>query len=296
MTKLAVVVNPTKFADVERAREELARELRQFGIREFAWLPTTAADVGTGQARKAVADGAEMVLSWGGDGTVRAVSMGLLETDVPIGILPGGTGNLVAKNLRLPKGMHGALAVALGGSTTRIDVNEVDLGDGVRRLSILMCGMGLDAAMMDLPEQLKATLGSGAYVVAMARHLLGGALPISIQVDDEMPRLLPARAVLVANFARMQMGIKLINDADATDGELSIIAIKLRNLWEWNSTVRDTVLRRRASGHHRLQLRGRRVELRADDPWPREIDGDLVESGDYLAVKVLPSAIKVRVR
>lgn len=296
MAGIAVVVNPTKFGDLDKAHDDLARQLHRLGIDEFAWLPTTAEDTGTGQTKQAVADGAEILLSWGGDGTVRSVAMGLLGTGVPLGILPGGTGNLVAKNLGLPKAMHGALAVALGGAETRIDVNRVDLGDGVDRLSILMCGMGLDAAMMDLPEQMKAVLGSGAYVVAMGKNILGGALPISIKVDDEHARLIPARAVVVANFARMQLGIHLINDASATDGKLSIMAMKLRGVKDWSSTITETMMRRTAHGHHRLQLRGKRVVLSAAEAWPREIDGDLVEPGNYMAVEVIPSAVAVRVR
>lgn len=293
---VAVVVNPTKFGSVAEAKAQLEHELKRFGIEEFDWLPTTADDVGTGQTKQAVANGADLVLSWGGDGTVRAVAQGLVGTDVPLGILPGGTGNLIAKNLGLPKKMHGALGVAMGGKTTRIDVNEVDLGDGVPRLSLLMCGMGLDAAMVESPERLKAILGAGAYAIATLKHLFGGALPISIKVDDDTPRLTPARMVVVANLAKMQMGIKFINDAAADDGKLSIMAAKLRNLGEWESTFRHIALRRTGHGKHRIQLSGERVELNTTEPWPREIDGDIVDAGTYMSVKVLPKALRVRVR
>lgn len=293
---VAVIVNPTKFSDVTKAKAELAHELKQFGIRDFDWLPTTAADVGAGQARQAVANGADLVLAWGGDGTVRAVAEGLMDSDVPLGILPGGTGNLVAKNLGLPKKLHGALAVAMGGRTTRIDVNQVDLGDGVARLSLLMCGMGLDAAMVESPERLKAILGAGAYAIATLRHLFGGALPISIKVDDDTARLTPARMVVVANVAKMQLGIKFINDASPDDGQLSIMAAKLRNLGEWETTLRHIAFRRTGKGKHRLQLSGKRVELTTTEPWPREIDGDIVDPGTYMSVQVLPKALRVRVR
>lgn len=296
MAAVAVVVNPTKFKDVDKAKAELAKEFAAFGVTEFDWILTTAEDTGTGQARKAAADGAELVFSWGGDGTVRSVAHGLLDTGVPLGILPGGTGNLVARNLDLPLNLHGAVAVALGGGSTKIDVNEVDLGDGVQRISLIMCGMGLDAAVIESPEKVKAMLGAGAYAVATVQNLFGPAKPVIVTVDDGLPRRVPARMVLVANFGKVQMGIEFVSNTSATDGELVVLVAKLRNLMEWGSTTRNVLLRRRAHGKHRLQLTGKTVELRTTEPWPRELDGDLVEPGDYMKVTVLPGALTVRVR
>lgn len=294
--KIAVVVNPTKFKDIAEAKAELKEELKAYGIKNWKWIQTTAKDTGAGHTRKAVKDGATMVLSWGGDGTVRAVAEGLLGSGVPLGILPGGTGNLVAKNLKLPTKLHGALAVAMGGATKDIDVNQVDLGDGEKHLSILMCGMGLDAAMMDSPERVKAIMGGGAYAVAAVQNLFGSAKPITIQVDDDVPRHTPARMVVVGNFGTVQMHVKFIADADPTDGELTVLVAKLRNLGEWAATGRDTLIRTTPKGKHRLQLRGKKVVIEADDVWPREIDGDLVDPGSYMAVEVLPGALTVRVR
>ena len=136
MAPITVIVNPTKFPDLESAHDALDRQFANFGIAEYDWVLTTAEDTGAGQTKAAVESGAEMVISWGGDGTVRAVAMGLLGSDVPLGILPGGTGNLIAKNLDLPDSLSGALGVALGGGALAVDVNDVDLGDGVRRISM----------------------------------------------------------------------------------------------------------------------------------------------------------------
>lgn len=293
---IAVIANPIKFKDLDKARAELTAELQKFGITDYDWLPTTAEDVGTGQAKQAVANGADMVLSWGGDGTVRAVAAGMLNTGIPLGILPAGTGNLVAKNLGLPTKLHGALAVALGGGTTSIDVNMVDLGDGVEQVSILMCGMGLDAAMMESPERVKAILGAGAYAVAAVQNLFGDAKPITIRMDGDRPRITPARMVVVANFGTVQMHVKFVADADAQDGKLTVLVAKMRNVGEWLQTGTDTLLRRTPSGKHRLQVEGSAVTLQTTEPWPREIDGDLVDPGDYMYIKVLPGALDVRVR
>jgi diacylglycerol kinase (ATP) len=296
MAPITVIVNPTKFPDIEDAHDALDRQFANFGISEYEWVLTTAEDTGAGQTKAAVEAGAEMVISWGGDGTVRAVAMGLLGSDVPLGILPGGTGNLVAKNLGLPSSLSGALGVALGGGALPIDVNDVDLGDGVRRISLLICGMGLDAAVIDSPEKLKERLGSAAYATAAAKNLIGDAKPLAIQVDDELPRRVAARMAIVGNFGRMQMGVNLFDNADATDGELAIFVAKLRGIRESIKTGTNVMLRRKAKGKHRLQLSGKKVEFRTSEDWPREVDGDLVEPGDYMAVEVIPGAITVRVK
>lgn len=296
MGGIAVILNPTKLSNLDEARAQMAKELAAFGVTDFAWVPTTAEDTGEGQARAAVADGAEMIFSWGGDGTVRAVAAGMLNSGIPLGIIPGGTGNLVAKNLDLPTNVHGAVAVAMGGGAETIDVNEVDLGDGVRRISLLICGMGLDAAIIDSPERLKAMLGPGAYATAAVKNLFGEAKPITVTIDEELPRRVPARMALAGNFGKMQMGVNLFDDCDATDGQVAVFVAKLRGLREFLSTGRGVALHRTAHGKHRLQLSGKNVVFKTTEPWPREIDGDLMDPGDFMSIKVLPGALTVRVR
>lgn len=296
MGGIAVVVNPTKLKDPDESRRDLAKELSVFGVDDFAWIPTTAEDTGEGQARAAVADGADMVLSWGGDGTVRSVAMGMLDSHVPLGILPGGTGNLVAKNLDLPTNVHGAVAVAMGGGAKTIDINEIDLGDGVRRISLLVSGMGLDAAVIESPERLKALLGSAAYAASALKNLAGEAKPITVTVDEELPRRIPARMALIGNVGKMQMGVTVFDHCDPTDGKLAVFIAKLRGLREAASTGRDVILHRSATGKHGLQLAGEKVVFETTEPWPREIDGDLVEPGTYMSARVLPKALTVRVR
>lgn len=297
-----MIVNPTKFSDLDKARATLTAEFAKFGLTEddFDFILTTAEDTGAGQTKKAVEDGAEMVMSWGGDGTVRAVAFGLLGTDVPMGILPGGTGNLIAKNLDLPTSLSGAVGVALGGGVKAIDINEVDLGDGVRRISLLISGMGLDAAIIDSPERLKAKLGPAAYAASGIKNLIGSAKPLTIKVDDEVPRRVTARMALVGNFGGMQMGVDLFDNADPTDGELAVFVAKLRGVREFILTGKSVAWSQffggTAKGHRRIQLSGKSVELTTTEPWPREIDGDLVEPGTYMAFKVLPKAVKIRVK
>lgn len=126
--RAAVVVNPTKFSDVGRVRRQVARACRKHGWADPLWLETTPEDTGTGQTREAVEAGVDLVCALGGDGTIRTVGAELAGTATPMGLLPGGTGNLLARNLELPiDSLDSCLTVALTGQDMRIDTCLLDL-------------------------------------------------------------------------------------------------------------------------------------------------------------------------
>jgi len=128
LRRAAVVANPTKFTDVEAVRMRVANVMRTEGYGEPLWYETTVTDPGTGQARQALADGAVLVCALGGDGTMRAVAQGLVGTGIPMGLLPGGTGNLFARNLDVPvDSLERALLVALTGQNQRVDVGRLQV-------------------------------------------------------------------------------------------------------------------------------------------------------------------------
>lgn len=120
--RLAFVANPSKegVADLE---EEVRRVVHDAGLPDPLWYETTVEDPGTGQTRRALQDGADVVVAVGGDGTVRAVAAEMVGTGRPMGLLPVGTGNLLARNLDLPVTEPAqALAVVLSGVDRPIDV------------------------------------------------------------------------------------------------------------------------------------------------------------------------------
>src|SRR5690606_34246184 len=144
---------------------------------------TTVEDPGRGQAEQAVREGAQVVCSLGGDGTVRAVASGLVGTQTALGILPAGTGNLLARNLDLPvDSFDTAVRVALTGRNRRIDVGELLVGDTdaqgepvgerVSHYFLILAGIGLDAAIVgDTSEDLKKRVGWPAYMLSGLKNL-----------------------------------------------------------------------------------------------------------------------------
>lgn len=119
----AVIFNPSKTADGERLRELVRQVCAEIGLGEPLWFETTVEDPGRGQTHEALHRGASVVIAAGGDGTVRAVASVMAGTGVPMGLLPVGTGNLLARNLDLPLGDdRETVAVALTGRTRAIDI------------------------------------------------------------------------------------------------------------------------------------------------------------------------------
>ena len=95
---MAVVYHPRK-VKLASLRRSVERAQQDAGWGETRWYPTTPDDAGQGHTRQAIEDGASVVAAAGGDGTVRAVAEALRGTDVPLALIPQGTGNLLARNL-----------------------------------------------------------------------------------------------------------------------------------------------------------------------------------------------------
>ena len=115
--RVAVIYNPIRIAEEFRRRVE--SELERGGWTETLWLQTSKEDAGTAMTAQAVKEEVDIVLGIGGDGTIRMITDGLAGTGIPLGLIPAGTGNLLARNLKLPLDHVDALNAALGGHTER---------------------------------------------------------------------------------------------------------------------------------------------------------------------------------
>jgi diacylglycerol kinase (ATP) len=291
-----VIVHPGKVGDRAQAQARLAGFAEAAGHQMPTWVETTAADPGPLQAHRAVADGADLVMVWGGDGTMIGVAAALEGTGVPLGILPGGTGNLLARNLGIPLDLADAAAVAFTGDDRTIDLLDVALGRGERRVSAVMSGAGWDAEMMAAPEARKRRLGWGAYAIEGVLGLRSKPMSLRISVDGGPEHRLAGRTVLVANVGMLVAGLMLVPEARPDDGLLDVLVIDPTSPADWIRTTAGIITRTgRDTDPSRVRFRGSEVAISTGHVRKRQIDGDLVTPGSGLNVRVLPRALVIRV-
>ena len=303
LKRAGIIVNPTKFTDLDAVRARVTTTCLAQGWGEPIWLETTIADPGTGQARRAVEEGAAVVCPLGGDGTVRAVATALVGTETPLGPLPGGTGNLLARNLDLPfDSIEKALVVALTGQNVRIDVGRLSVDPSGQHavpdehLFLVMAGVGLDAAIMaGAQERLKARVGSAAYVVSGFQNFLGPQFRVRMKVDGEGEFARRTRTVIVGNCGRLFGGLVLMPGARLDDGVLDSVVLSPRGVVGWSAVAGHVVTRQRR-GHPLIDRHaGQEIHIELDQPQEVQLDGDTIGTARSMTARVDPLALVVRV-
>ena len=307
--RVGVVYNPSK-PGVAVAIEILERILAANGHPKALVRTTRVDEPGSEAARELIAEGVDLLIAAGGDGTVRAVAAALAHHEGPkprLGILPMGTGNLLARNLYIPvSDVAACVNIALNGAGQDVDAIEMSTmgttGEETEHTFFVMSGAGFDALVMnDTNEEIKAKFGWVAYVQSGMKHMLGRSHPVHISVDGGEPRILPMRSVLVANCGRLQGGIRLADMTDVHDGKLEVIVASPRDLVEWGLLMAK-VMRRTILGSPRIELPvirhlvGSEVVLEfPDGAQPVEVDGDPAPSAHRISARVLPAAVEVAV-
>jgi diacylglycerol kinase family enzyme len=120
--RVAVILNPIKVGDLYAFKGRVLEVVEREGWNYPLWFETTVEDPGQGQAQAALEAGVDLIVTAGGDGTVRAVCEEAARTGVAVGVIPLGTGNLLARNMGLPLNTREALDVAFGGQDRAIDL------------------------------------------------------------------------------------------------------------------------------------------------------------------------------
>ena len=312
LKRAGVVVNPTKFADLPMVRERITATCHANGWGDPMFYETTVEDPGAGQAAQAVRDGADLVCSLGGDGTVRNVAEALIGTETPLGILPAGTGNLLARNLDLPVALDHAVQVALTGRNRRIDIGELLVGpepDGTQADAegaaadprpvhhfLVMSGVGMDAEIMAATnENLKKKVGWPAYMLSGLKSLISPEFRVRIRVDDELEFRRRARMVVIGNCGRLLGGLVLMPNARVDDGRLDTVIASPKGVVGWVPVATRVVTRQR-KGHPTLDHAVcREIRVRTERPIAVQIDGDVIGEATEVFARVRPGVLTVRV-
>ena len=294
--RLAVVLNPVKVDEPGQFRELVEMLARDAGFANVTWWTTTVEDTGHGMAHEAAVSGASLVIAIGGDGTIRAVCEELAGTGIPVGIVPAGTGNLLARNLDIPLYLRSAVDVALNGQDRAIDMVEVS-GDKMEDATYLvMAGMGFDAAIMEgVNEDIKAKVGWLAYVWSALKSLMFPAVRVEVSIDGGEFTRHRARTIVVGNVGLLQGGMPLLPDASIDDGQLDVVLLYPRRFLSWLPLAFRVITKSRRSDETITRMSGREVVVRTSTDAPRQLDGDLIAPGRELRARVVHGRLLVRV-
>jgi diacylglycerol kinase family enzyme len=292
----AVVVNPIKFDDLDALKASFAALCTAHEWTEPSWYQTTAEDPGEGQAKQALTEGARLVCPLGGDGTVRSVASAMVGSGIPMGLLPGGTGNLLARNLKLPvDDLEAALVVAITGRDSGIDVGEVAWDGDAPAVFLVMAGMGLDAEMMaGVDEGLKRTVGWLAYALSGAKALFRLGFAVRVRADTERAVSQHARAVVVGNCGELAGGLQLMPDAAIDDGLLDTVLASPNSIAGWLALGLNFISARRRGHPSLVHLVSERVDVATREPVEAQLDGDAVGRRRRMTCTVRARALIVR--
>ena len=216
---------------------ELRRVLEAAGVKDPFWREVPKSRKAPAQVRRALDEGAELIIAWGGDGMVQRCIDVLAGTGVSLAIIPAGTANLFATNLGIPKDIEQAVEVGLHGARRKLDVGRFN---GER--FAVMAGAGFDAAMIrDAGEGgLKERLGRVAYVLDRVQEPAVEAVPRRHQGGRRGLVHGKASCILVGNVGKLFGGVEAFEDARPDDGKLELGVVTAEGLLEWGRMLART--------------------------------------------------------
>ncbi|HEV7366161.1 MAG TPA: diacylglycerol kinase family protein [Gemmatimonadales bacterium] len=297
MTRALLITNPAAARTDWVAHKEIASTLQGGG-----WDIEVLSTGGPGDARRlaeyGVAAGVDVVTVFGGDGTTMQAAAALVGTDVALGVIPGGTGNLLAGNLRIPASPARAAQALLEARPRPFDLGRMDRPGGAQYFAVA-CGAGYDARVMagTLSEQ-KRRWGMGAYVATSLRLIGDIRSSLHVITIDGVRYEANAAMVLVANCGEViPRLVKLGPGISPNDGLLDVVVIRANNFSQSVRAVWDLLrLAPGAPGEGTYvgHARGQEVRVETEGVQPVQLDGE-PGGGTPFTATVVPKAIRIMV-
>lgn len=294
MTRALLITNPVA-ARLEGAAVQAVRDVLEGG----GWRVDILATHQPGDARRFAEEGKaagfDVLVSFGGDGTAMQVAAALVSSGLPLGIVPGGTGNLLARNLGLPGRPEAAARAMLSARPIPVDLGAVERADGTHYFAVA-CGAGFDAVVMAHTGSAdKQKWKFGAYVVSALQALpalTSAAFRVTV---DGVAEDIPAAMVLIANCSEvlppvLNLGATVRPD----DGILDVVAVRADGVVGSVAAFLD-LLRGIGRGTARVwTARGHTVAVTVTTgaAQPVEMDGENAGHTPF-AARVLPGALQV---
>jgi diacylglycerol kinase (ATP) len=235
------------------------------------------------------ARGCEAVIAVGGDGTVADTVTAVTGVDIPLGIIPAGSTNIIARNLSIPTDLDRAAFLIFNQPTTR----RMDVGLCNGRRFLHMGGAGFDSRMFAMTSRkLKRRLGWVAYLQGASKTILAPPVRFTIVIDGEEIEC-ESPLVLVANGASIiTPSMKVHPGILYDDGRLDVVIVTAHRAVEIMRVVSRFATRTLEKSPYAIHIQGKEIELRSEPKIPLQLDGDIV--GETPAhFSILPLAISI---
>ena len=289
--KVRAILNPRAGVSGQRVREAVERGRPAW--KDYAVYLTREPGHATELAREAVAAGADVVLAVGGDGTVNEVARGLLGSTAALGIVPVGSGNGLARALRIPLRPEAALLALESGARRRMDVGVLN-----GRPFLNVAGIGFDAAVGQAFHE-RGRKGARRGLLGYVRLSLlelRAYRPTRLAIEAGRERLeLEAFVATFANGPQYGSGAVINPGGKLDDGRLEVVVFENGPLWRTLAAAARLFLGglERAPGYRRLA--GPAATVTAAAPAAVHCDGDPVEAAARVEVQLRPLALEILV-
>jgi YegS/Rv2252/BmrU family lipid kinase len=289
--RVFVVLNPVAGTSVV---DDVRRALEQHflpGETTYEVYETLKEDAVERIAREAQGRGYEMVVAAGGDGTVSAVAEGLVGTETPLGIIPLGTANVLARELGISVELEGAVQLLAGEhGVTSIDAMKVG-----EKHYFTQVGVGIDALMIrDTKREDKRRFGRIAYIWTAMTRLLGfQPRRFLIRADGRQERRRASQIVIANSGVLGQPPFRWGPDIEPDDGRLDVCIVRAQTLLDYLALAWHVVRgqHRRSSNVRYLNAR-REIVIETRRPLPVQADGEIIGETP-VQVQLVPAAVRV---
>lgn len=293
--RVAVIVNPISGSGggkgVARARAELAASAIAGRGLEVEVFVTERPGHARELAAAAVEEGVSTVIAWGGDGTVNEVGCAAAFRNVTFGIIPSGSGNGLARELRIPFDPVRAIDVALGGRECWIDAGEID-----GRLFFNIAGIGLDARVAHrFAAKTRVRRGVGRYVALTARELFLYRPARHTVFADGATLRTRALLIAIANARQYGNGAIIAPDARLTDGRLDVVVVAARSPWAALVQAPRVFMGQIARVPDVAMRAAVDIQVTSAGPVVYHVDGEPYVGGARLDARPRPGALRVAV-
>ena len=307
--RMLIIVNPYATTVSDRLKNLVVYALQ--GRYDVEAVATEAQNHATEIGREAIDGGYDVVVAFGGDGTLNEVANGLAGTDIPVSVLPGGSTNVVARSLGIPNDVVDATEHLLA-CADAFEPRKIDLGLANGRHFVFACGAGLDATAaerVDSNPRLKARIGPYFYTYAAVRGFYTRYLrnPVQMHVETERGSSDGVTAICQNSdpytyFKNTE--VRICEDVAFDSGSLSLAVLRRAKQRDvpsigaralnpgWSLTSHSQI-------DHFAGLTEARIESRSKDdeghwrPFPVEVDGDYIGEHGELDLRIDPGALTV---